>query len=508
MDNKHILIFDTTLRDGEQAPGFSMNISEKLEMAEMLESLGVDVIEAGFPVSSDDDRNAVTEIAKRVSCGVAALARAREEDILQAAKALEAAKKPRLHVFIATSKLHMEHKLHMNEQEILEAISRSVALARSLCPEVEFSCEDATRSDLDFLKIAARTAIEAGASVINLPDTVGYATPTETYGIYRSVMGDIDPDGRILFSTHCHNDLGMAVANSVAAVAAGARQVECTLCGIGERAGNASLEEVVMALRTRNDFYQAETGIHTRLLYPACRKLSSVLGISTPPNKPIIGVNAFAHEAGIHQHGMLANRATYEIISPEDVGIPKNDMVLGKHSGRHAFEQRLTELGIRMDKEELDEAFEMFKQVAERKKAVTDKDLHAIAGEKRRTIGKGFRLIRFIVNSGNTIPSMASVKLERDGKETEDSCMGSGPIDAAFKTVDRIVRHTKGYETLAYSLEDYSINSVTEGEDALGEVLIKLRCDGIVYTGRGLSTDILEASLKAYINGVNKLLTI
>ena len=508
MDNKHILIFDTTLRDGEQAPGFSMNMSEKLEMAEILEALGVDVIEAGFPVSSEDDMTAVTEIAKRVSCGVAALARAREEDILRASEALSQAKKPRLHVFIATSKIHMEHKLHMNEQEILEAVSRSVSLARSLCPEVEFSCEDATRSDLDFLKQVARRAIEAGASVINIPDTVGYATPTETYGIYRSVMKDVDPEGKILFSTHCHNDLGMAVANSVAAVAAGARQVECTLCGIGERAGNASLEEVVMALRTRNDFYQAETGIQTKLLYPACRKLSSVVGIAVPPNKPIIGVNAFAHEAGIHQHGILANRATYEIISPEDVGIPKNDIVLGKHSGRHAFEQRLTELGIRMDKEELDEAFEMFKQVADRKKAVTDSDLHAIAGEKRRSIGKGFRLIRFIVNSGNTIPAMASVKLERDGKETEDSCMGSGPIDAAFKTVDRIVRHTKGYEALSYSLEDYSINSVTEGEDALGEVLIKLRCDGEVYTGRGLSTDILEASLKAYINGVNKLLTI
>ncbi|MBO4407337.1 MAG: 2-isopropylmalate synthase [Clostridia bacterium] len=508
MDKKHILILDTTLRDGEQAPGFSMNMAEKLEIAEVLEELGVDVIEAGFPISSEDDMAAVKEIAKRASTGVAALARARREDILRAAEALRDAKKPRLHVFIATSGIHMEHKLHMTESEVLEAIEESVALASSLCPEVEFSCEDATRSDLAFLKKAVRTAVKAGASVVNLPDTVGYATPTETYGIYRNVMEDADPAGKILFSTHCHNDLGMAVANSVAAVAAGARQVECTLCGIGERAGNASLEEVVMALRTRNDFYKAETGIRTKLLYPACRKLSSVVGIATPPNKPIIGVNAFAHEAGIHQHGILSNRATYEIISPEDVGIPKNDMILGKHSGRHAFEQRLSELGIRMDREELDEAFEMFKQVAERKKAVTDKDLHAIAGEKRRSIGKGFRLVRFIVNSGNTIPSMASVKLERDGNETEDSCMGSGPIDAAFKTVDRIVRHTKGYESLRYTLEDYSINSVTEGEDALGEVLIKLRSDGVVYTGRGLSTDILEASLKAYINGVNKLLTI
>lgn len=508
MTNRRIQILDTTLRDGEQAPGYSMNMREKLEIASALESLGVDIIEAGFPFSSEEDFIAVKEVSARVECTVAGLTRMREADIYRTYEALKDAKKPRIHAFIATSPIHMKHKLRMTPDEVLKACEEYVAYAVSLCPEVEFSAEDATRTDLGFLREVVKTAVAAGAKIINIPDTVGYGTPTETYRLYRDIGEAIPDPNAITLSTHCHNDLGMAVANSVAAVAAGAGQVECTLCGIGERAGNAALEEIVMALKTRNDFYHVETGIHTRLLYPTCRKLNSVVGRSIPTNKPIIGANAFAHESGVHQHGVMTNRETYEIISPEDVGIPKSNFVLGKHSGRHGFERRLTDLGLHLDKEDLDEAFEMFKAVADRKKAVTDKDLYAIAGEKKRTIGAGFHLIRFIVNSGNTIPAMASVKIERNGEEIEDSCMGSGPIDAAFKTVDRIVRHTKGLEKVKYSLEDYSINSVTEGQDALGEVIIKLRKDDEVYTGRGLSTDIIEASIKAYINGVNKIITI
>jgi len=508
MDGQQVMLFDTTLRDGEQAPGFSMNTQEKIEIAKMLSDMGVDVIEAGFPISSEDDFTAVREIASRVQCGVAALARMKEDDINRAWEAIRNAKKPRIHVFIATSDLHMQYKLNMTRDQVLGAIESCVAMAKKLCPEVEFSCEDSTRTDYGFLKEAVQTAYASGAGIINLPDTVGYATPTETYGIYKKIQTELALPDSVIYSTHCHNDLGMAVANSVAAVAAGARQVECTLCGIGERAGNAALEEIVMALHTRKDFYGVSTALNTRMIYPACRKLSSIVGMSIPSNKPIIGTNAFIHEAGIHQHGVMQNRKTYEILSPEEVGIPQNGMVLGKHSGRHAFESRLAELGIILEKKELDSAFETFKAVADRKKTVTDRELHAIAVERKREMASDFKLVRFIVNSGNTIPAMASVRLTRDGKETEEARMGSGPIDAAFKTVDYIVRHTSGYEKLAYSLESYHINAVTEGQDALAEVVIRLRQDDEIYTGRGLSTDTIEASLKAYINGVNKLITI
>jgi len=507
--NGHLVqLLDTTLRDGEQAPGFSMNTREKIEMARMLSDLGVDMIEAGFPVSSEDDFFAVKEISTRVSCGVAALARLRETDILRAWDAVKGAKRPRLHVFIATSDIHLQHKLQMTRDQVLTAIDEYVKMAVGLCPEVEFSCEDATRTDIGFLKEAVGIAYRAGVRVINLPDTVGYTTPTEIYHIFRDIKESLKLPESITLSAHCHNDLGMAVANSVAAVAAGARQVECTLCGIGERAGNASLEEIVMALRTRKDFYRVDTSVNTKLIYPACRKLSSIVGMPIPSNKPIIGSNAFIHEAGIHQHGVMQNRKTYEIVSPEDVGIPKNGMVLGKHSGRHAFESRLSELGIVLEGDELDRAFETFKAVADRKKAVTDKDLHAIAVEHKRERASDFKLVRFIVNSGNTIPAMASVCLSRDGREVEEARMGTGPIDAAFKTVDYIVRHTAGLEKISYSLESYNISAVTEGQDALAEVVIRLRQDDEVYMGRGLSTDTIEASIQAYINGINKLFTI
>jgi len=508
MDGQLVQLFDTTLRDGEQAPGFSMNTQEKIEIAKMLSDMGVDIIEAGFPISSEDDFSAVKEISSRVQCGVAALARLRENDIQRAWEAIRQASKPRLHVFIATSDLHMQYKLNMTRNQVLRAIEEYVSMAASLCPEVEFSCEDATRTDRGFMKEAILTAYRAGAGIINIPDTVGYATPTETYRIYREVKEDLKLPDHIILSTHCHNDLGMAVANSVAAVAAGARQVECTLCGIGERAGNASLEEVVMALRTRHDFYKVYTGVNTRMIYPACRKLSSIVGMSIPSNKPIIGSNAFIHEAGIHQHGIIQNRKTYEILSPEEVGIPQNGIVLGKHSGRHAFETRLSELGIVLEGKELDSAFETFKAVADRKKSVTDKDLHAIAVERKREMASDFKLVRFIVNSGNTIPAMASVCLTRDGREGEEARIGTGPIDAAFKTVDYIVRHTPGYGNITYSLESYHINAVTEGQDALAEVVIRLKHENEIYTGRGLSTDTIEASLKAYINGVNKITAI
>lgn len=509
MDIRKIMIFDTTLRDGEQSPGCSMNTNEKLEVAAALESMGVDIIEAGFAASSEDDFVSVREISSAVKkCTVASLSRLLEKDILASAEALKNAVHPRIHTFIATSDIHMHDKLHMTSDEVLTNVEKYVRYAKSLCDDVEFSAEDATRSDLGFLCEVMSAAVNAGASILNLPDTVGYRTPTEIFGMYTQILKKLKLPPDITIAAHCHNDLGLATANSLAAVAAGASQIDCTLCGIGERAGNASLEEVVMALKTRKDFYSAETSINTKKIFSACRLVSSITGTVLSPNKPIIGSNAFSHEAGIHQHGIMSNRATYEIMSPDDIGIPSNRIILGKHSGRHAFEEKLRELDIALSENEFNEAFELFKAVAEKKKAVTDKDIHAITSEKVRKPSDGFRLIRFIVNSGNTIPSMAVMKLARGVEMKEDSATGAGPIDAAFKAIDRIIRHTQGAENIKYNVEDYKINSVSEGGDALGEVVVKISSGDEIYAGRGLSTDIIEASIKAYLNAINKILVI
>ncbi|MDR1692446.1 MAG: 2-isopropylmalate synthase [Oscillospiraceae bacterium] len=496
---KNIRIFDTTLRDGEQSPGCSMNLQEKLEIAARLEALKVDVIEAGFAVSSPDDFEAVRAVAGSVRrCGVASLARATEKDIDAAWEALKGAAKPCIHVFLATSGIHMEYKLKMTPEEVLAKTSAMVRYAKGLCPTVEFSAEDATRSDPAFLARVFSAAVAAGADVINVPDTVGYAAPQEIYELVSYLRANVAGIGKAVLSIHCHNDLGMAVANSLSAVKAGADQVECTLNGIGERAGNAALEEIALSLATKRAFYGAETGIDTKQIYRASRTLSGIIGVTPTPNKPIVGANAFAHEAGIHQHGVLANPLTYEIMNPADVGIPSSKMVLGKHSGRHAFEDRLKDLGFDLSGEALTAAFGQFKKLADRKKAVSDEDIAALAGEQTLEIADGYHIERFVVNSGSTISAMATVKLSRGDEVQEEASTGDGPINAAFNAISRIVGG--GHE-----LEDFSIRSVTEGGDALGEAVVKLKRGNEIITGRGLSTDILEASIKAYVNGINKM---
>lgn len=495
---KLIKIFDTTLRDGEQSPGCSMNLKEKLELAKQLERLGADIIEAGFPIASPEDFQAVSEIAKQIkNAQIAALCRASRNDIDCAYNALKEAVNPRLHIFIATSKIHMEHKLKMTEDDVLKRIKDSVSYAKTLIDDIQFCAEDASRSDREFLLKAFKTAVDAGASTLNITDTVGYASPSEIYDLVKYIRDNIPEN--ITLAIHCHNDLGCAVANALFAVKAGAGQVECTVNGIGERAGNTSLEEVVMALYTRSDMFNVRTNIVTKQIYRTSKMLSTITGIPIARNKPIVGENAFAHESGIHQHGVMNNRSTYEIISPESVGIYQNRMVLGKHSGRHALEERLYEMGYRISSDNLDRVFDKFKLIAEKKKYITDKDIEVLVGPYASQIKETYRLKTFVVNSGSVISATAVVKLIRDdGTEKEHVARGDGPIDAAFKAIDRVVKQ-------GFSLENYSIQSVTEGEDALGEVIVKLKCsDDSIITGRGLSTDIIEASIKAYLNAVNK----
>lgn len=497
---RNIKIFDTTLRDGEQSPGCSMNLNEKLKIARQLERLHVDVIEAGFAASSPGDAEAVAAVAREVrGCAVASLARARKEDIDAAAHALREAEQPLIHVFIATSPLHMQYKLRLTAAQVLEQIAESVAYARSLCPLVEFSAEDATRSDRAFLLRAFDVAVRAGATVLNIPDTVGYITPQEMHDLVAFLAHNLAQPAEL--SVHCHNDLGMAVANSLAGVRGGAVQVECTINGIGERAGNAALEEIVMALATRGALFEAQTRIDTRQLYRSSSKLSRIIGVPVPPNKAIVGANAFAHEAGIHQHGVIQNPSTYEIMTPESVGIVKNSMVLGKHSGRHAFEERVQSLGYALRPESIEELFARFKELSDKKKNITDYDLEALIESHSQT-PKYYRLDRFVINSGNTIHATAIVRLRtRSGELVEDVAVGNGPIFASYKAIDKMI-------DLDLSLEDYSIRSVTEGEDALGQVAVKVSCGGRTVTGRGLSTDILESSILAYLHAVNKLLSL
>lgn len=498
--SKRIKIFDTTLRDGEQSPGCSMNLKEKIEVAQQLERLKVDVIEAGFAAASPGDLYSIQEISKSVkNCTVASLARTHKDDIDKAWESVKNAAHPRIHTFIATSPIHMEYKLKMDPESVVERAVEMVKHAKKYCSDIEFSAEDATRSDPIFLARIFEEVIKVGATTINIPDTVGYTTPDEYYDFLMKIRENAPSLDKIDISVHCHNDLGLAVANSIAAIRAGVTQIECTINGIGERAGNAALEEIVMALNTRKDRYNCETNIQTKEIMRSSRLLTRITGVKVQPNKAIVGANSFAHESGIHQHGVLNNKETYEIMTPESIGLEQNVMVLGKHSGRHAFKARLEELGYNLTQEELNKAFKRFKELADKKKEVFNRDIEAIVSGQKIQIPKTFELKRFVINSGNTITSTASVILEKEGEVKEEVAIGDGPVDAAFKAIDKI----SGTELI---LEDYALQSVTEGEDALGDAMVKLRENGSSYTGRGLSTDVVEASIKAYINAVNKML--
>lgn len=499
-----IRIFDTTLRDGEQSPGCSMNLKEKIEVAKCLERLKVDIIEAGFAISSPGDFESVKTVAETVKeCTVASLARSVEKDIDAAWEAVRNGVDPRIHVFLATSPLHMEYKLKMSPEQVIENTAAAVKYAHNYCSNIEFSCEDATRSDYDFMVKVVNAAVANGATTINLPDTVGYTTPDEMRELISYVKSHIDRPENVIFSVHCHNDLGMATANSLAGVLGGAGQIECTINGLGERAGNTSLEEVVMAMHTRPDVYGASTRLDTTQISRASSTVYNIIGQSAPLNKPIVGKNAFAHEAGIHQHGVLANKATYEILTPESVGIQTNNLVLGKHSGKHAFGTRLAELGFELSKEELEKCFEEFKVVCDKKKTVNDDDLVAIANHSTVTDEadeKGYKLDWFSVNTSNFTTATCTVCLEKDGEKFEEVSLGDGPIDAAFAAINKIVKPSE------HIFSDFRIYSISEGKDTLGDATIKLNVDGKSYNGHGLSTDIMQSSIVAYINAVNKLM--
>lgn len=501
---KRIAIFDTTLRDGEQSPGCSMQLGEKLQVARQLEKLGVDVVEAGFAIASPGDFEAVSQVAKALRhTRVASLARATKKDIDAAAEALSAARYGRIHTFIATSDIHMQYKLKRSPEQVLEQAMDMVRYAKALAPEVEFSAEDASRTRPEFLYRIIEGVIRAGATVINIPDTVGYTTPEAYYDLIDGIRRHVNLPEGITLSVHCHNDLGLAVANSLAAIRAGATQVEVTVNGIGERAGNAALEELVMALKTRQDDYQAETGIDTRQIYPTSRLVAQMTGMRLSRNKAIVGENAFAHESGIHQHGMLENPQTYEIMTPESIGLTRGAMVLGKHSGKHAIQERLEALGFTLSNEGVDQVMAAFKALADKKKHVDDRDLEALAEDHIDQNGAGlqregrYRLVRYVINTGNEMRSMATVCIATADKSVEGVAIGEGPVDAAFKALEGLMTH-RGV------LEDYRIQAITEGEDAQGEVRVTLSFEDTAVTGRGLSMDILEASLLAYLDAQNR----
>ncbi|MEI0527172.1 2-isopropylmalate synthase [Brachyspira intermedia] len=497
---RKIKIFDTTLRDGEQSPGCTMNLAEKLEMAAELDKLGVDVIEAGFAICSDDDFNAIREVSKVVeNAKLASLARCNKKDIDRAYESLAEAKHPMLHTFIATSDIHLKHKLEMTREQVLETIKESVSYAKTKFEFIEFSAEDASRSDREFLAQAYSTAIENGATTINVPDTVGYTTPLEMADLIKYLKENVKGIDNVDISVHCHDDLGLGTANSLSAVLAGATQVECTINGIGERAGNASLEEIVMGIKTRKDFYNAYTDINTKRIYKISKLLSTISGMVVAPNKAIVGANAFAHEAGIHQHGVLKERSTYEIMNVEDIGIPQNKMVLGKHSGKHAFKDRIESLGYDIDDKSLEDKFIEFKALADKKKIVTDSDIEALLIGSNDSENPTYTLNGFVVNDGNSISSLATVSImDNQDNIVEGIGKGNGPIDAAFGAIDSITSNKA-------KLVNYSINAITEGEDALGEVIVRLASNDKTVIGRAVSTDIIEASLRAYVNGLNKL---
>ena len=493
-----IIVFDTTLRDGEQSPGASMNTAEKLEVARALDLLRVDVIEAGFPISSPDDWKAVNEIARLlerpVVCG---LARCRTEDIEAAASAVEPAKHPRIHVFLATSEIHRKFKLEKAKPEIVKLAVEGTKLAKSFTDDVQFSPEDAARTELDFLCEVVEAVIDAGATTVNIPDTVGYAVPTRFRQVIETLFEKVPNIERAVIAIHCHNDLGLAVANSLAAVEAGARQVECTINGLGERAGNCSLEEVVMALKVRSDHFGRSVNIDTTRLVPTSRLVERVTGIHVQRNKAIVGANAFAHEAGIHQHGMIKEASTYEIMRPEDVGLLASRLVLGKHSGRHAFKKRLDELGYELDDDQFQRAFGYFKVLADRKKEIFDEDLKAIVQDEIQRIPQTWELLSFHTTSGSgTIPT-ATVRMKKaEAEPMTDAACGDGPVDAIYNTIERVTG-------ISARLTDYEIHAITGGKDAQGEVSLALDIQGKSVRGRGVSTDILEASAKAFVNAIN-----
>lgn len=498
MSDSRVYIFDTTLRDGEQAPGFSMNMEEKMAVAHQLAKLGVDVIEAGFPIASPGDFEAVKRVAQEVRGPIiAGLCRANEEDIERAAEALKYAERARIHTFIATSEIHMKYKLQMDPDDVLQAAVAAVKFARGFTDDVEFSAEDATRSDMDFLCRVVEAVIGAGATVVNIPDTVGYAIPDEFSERIATIMNSVPNVDRAIISVHCHNDLGLAVANSLAAVKVGARQVECTVNGIGERAGNASMEEVVMAIKTRSDLFGLTTGVNTHEIYRTSQLVSRVTGVYVQPNKAIVGKNAFAHESGIHQHGVLSNPLTYEIMTPESVGVPSSRLVLGKHSGRHALKERLASLGFDLDDETLGRVFDKFKVLADKKKEVFDEDLIIIAEEELMAVPRAFELDYIHTTAGNKVLPTATVRLKRGEEAFQDSAIGDGPVEASYNAIDRITG-------VPGKLLSYQIRAVTHGREALGEVTVKVKFNSITVLGRGSSTDIIEASVKAYINAVNK----
>jgi 2-isopropylmalate synthase len=497
---ERVVIFDTTLRDGEQSPGCSMNLEEKLQVAHVLEEMGVDVIEAGFPIASKGDFEAVQAVAAAVKAArVAGLARATQRDIDRAAEALKGAAAPRIHTFISTSPLHMKFKLQMEPEDVHQAVIDSVSHARNLCDDVEWSPEDGTRTEHDFLCRCVESAIKAGAGTINIPDTVGYTIPEEFHALISMLKNRVPNIDKAVISVHCHNDLGLGVANSLAAVQAGARQVECTINGIGERAGNAAMEEVVMALRTRHDAMPYTTGIKTEMITKASRLVSTITGFSVQPNKAIVGANAFAHESGIHQDGMLKNAETYEIMTPESVGLSRSTLVMGKHSGRHAFKSKLEELGFTLNENEIQDAFVRFKDLADAKKDVYDEDIIALVDDAVLRHNDRLRFVSLQVVCGSKGPQTAELEMEIDGEAKKAKAEGNGPVDATFAAISQLFPHEA-------NLQLYQVHAVTEGTDAQAEVTVRLEENGKTVNGQGADHDTLVASARAYINALNKLL--
>jgi len=499
-DNR-VVIFDTTLRDGEQSPGASMNLDEKIRIATVLEEMGVDVIEAGFPIASEGDFEAVSEIAKIVkNSTVCGLARATKGDIERCAKAIKPAPRNRIHTFISTSPLHMKYKLQMEPDAVFEKVKESVSFARNFTDDVEWSAEDGTRTEHDFLCRCVEAAIDAGATTINIPDTVGYPMPHEYSALFEVLFDRVPNADKAIFSVHCHNDLGLGVANSLAAVGAGARQVECTINGLGERAGNAALEEVVMALKTRNDLMPYDTGIVTEDIMKASRLVSAVTGFNVQPNKAIVGKNAFAHESGIHQDGMLKNAETYEIMTPESVGLTESKLVLGKHSGRHAFKEKLKDLGYDIGDNAIEVAFKGFKDLADKKKDVFDEDIMALIDDQVLRVNDRIQLVSLEILCGTKHqPPKSELELSVDGEVKSCKSTGDGPVDAAFNAIKALFPHDA-------RLQLYQVHAVTHGTDAQAEVTVRLEEDGRTVNGQAADTDTMVASTKAYINALNKLL--
>ena len=496
-----VTIFDTTLRDGEQAAGGTLNIQEKLEIARQLEKLGVDVIEAGFPVTSPGDFEAVSLIAEEIRTPViCVLTHANLDAVDQSWEAVKGAENPRIHVVLSSSDIHLFYQLRKSREEILEMSRSTVARAKKYVDDVEFSAMDASRTEPEYIYQILKEVIDAGATTVNIPDTVGYATPDEFGDLIEGVFKNVPNIERATVSVHCHNDLGLAVANSLEALKRGARQVEGTINGIGERAGNASLEEIVMAIKTRQDFFNLTTNIDTTQIYKASRLVSELTGFAVQPNKAIVGANAFRHASGLHLDGVIKMPITFEIMDPKTIGMPASSLVLGKTSGRHGFQERLAELGYSLSEEDFNRAFSAFKELADKKKEVTDKDIESLVAEEQRTVSETYHLDRLQVTCGDRgIPTAAVRLIAPDGQVLADAALGTGPVDAVCKAIDRLVR-------VPNMLTEFSVKSVTEGIDAIGEVLIRIESEGVTYTGRGADTDIIAASAKAYINALNRLL--